>query len=136
MHTLCLISLVLEACNFTIRDTLIHHFFSISHVNSSLWFLLSQAYLADRAYFLFYLVTYNNVKMSSSTIHTCTVIFSVSSSYLNLKIMDYEFKSDNLEILSISFAKLLCRAPCIDKQNIVEKTIVLHDLILYKYLLA
>ena len=77
--------------------------------------------------------------MSSSTIHTCTVIFSVSSSYLNLKIMDYEFKSDNLdnlEILSISFAKLLCRAPCIDKQNIVEKTIVLHDLILYKYLLA
>jgi hypothetical protein len=53
--------------------------------------------------------------------------------------MDYEFKSDNLdnlEILSISFAKLLCRAPCIDKQNIVEKTIVLHDLILYKYLLA
>ena len=43
---------------------------------------------------------------------------------------------DNLEILSKSFAKLLCGALCLDKQKIVEKTIVLHDLILYKYLLA
>ena len=44
--------------------------------------------------------------------------------------------SDNLEILSKSFAQLMCGALGLNKPMNVEKTIVLHDLILYKYLLA
>ena len=43
---------------------------------------------------------------------------------------------DDLEILGKSFAKLLFGALWLDTQKIVEKAIVLHNLILYKYLPA
>ena len=55
------------------------------------------------------LFSYNNVKNSSSSICTCTVmIFAISSSYPNLKIMDYEYKSDDLDDLEI-LGKKLCK---------------------------